>query len=500
MMLLGTLGSYQAGYAQEAEVELPPWARALSPAELQEDWDSLQQWILHTPVDPFAYQSHSQWDSLVAGIDSQLTDSLDNVAFFQLVNPVLSQMGDVHTRIWVPRGFSHYVWNDGFFLPMVVEELSGKMYVMQSRGGVIPPGSLLLEVNGVSGDSIREMLHRHAYTDGRIHSTRNVLLEESFYAQLPMVLDIDTLNEVKVQLPQMDEDSLIEVKGERLNIPTAKIARKKRKEAKVPYDHICHLDYVSGDSVAMMTIGSFSEGSLGKYRRFLKKSFKELAETGTTHLIIDLRDNRGGYLERGPMLYQYMTDSSFKYIDASIVRASRLFKNRIQYILKFPDLAISLFGGQIGKEYISGWKTPTGQYDTLYHDWVEPIKPKRQFSGKVYLLANGGSISNSSLFAHCFVANGRGPLIGEPVGGTVNGTFGNSIYFQLPNSRITGQLSTIRVNLRTGDFNYEPLSLDPDHIVEDKLDDLISGKDTQLQYILEQLIGISALPDSTMEN
>ena len=453
----------------------------MTPTEMKEDMDSLRSHLFQTPTNPYAYISREELEAHFKRIEKKIKKPMPNLAFFRLLNPIVLSLKDIHSRIWLPADQNSYVLSGGHFMPMKVRYLNKRIYVMDDPKKMIPSGSELIAVNGRAIFWTTRSILEATYTDGNIANTRIRLMEESFSNLLPWFAKVDSINTLQVRFYGAKKDTLIQYPGMR--------KEGKKKKVKTRFTDFHQFSILEEDKVAILKIGSFAKGWENRYRSFLRRSFSQIKKEGIENVIIDIRGNKGGYIIRGPELLGYLAKEDYQYAYTSIVKSSSLFKQRIKYSMVVPNLAIPLFRKRIGRELVSGWETPLGAYDTLRWEASKPKPLNRKFSGDVYLLTDGLSISNSCLVHHSFAHNKMGTVVGNTCGCISTGTFGNSVDFRLPNSGIRGRMSTIRLNSDNDNYEFTLEGLKPDHVVEDKLDDLVNKRDTQLEYVLKLIRG-----------
>lgn len=459
----------------------------LSKQELSEDLDSLHAILIHTHSDPYAYMSPETLEAQFDAVRDSIQGEMTATAFYKLINPIFIRLHDIHSRLYLSGRNNSYALNGGYYLPMRVRLLAGKMLLDATKDSLFPRGSEVLSVNDIPAHQISRELLAQSYTDGEIGNTRERVMEEDFFSLFPLFFPVERNNKIRYVVPGATDTLEGELSGIRLIGSKQEVkARKKRqrksgKKKEIPLS----FEIRQPESAMILKINSFSTGSRGQYDRLLKQAFTTLSDQDIEHLIIDLRSNRGGFIDRGTQLMGYLTDAPFPYISHSVVRASPLLKHKIKRGMLFPGLSIALFKGAIGKEIVAGWQNPSGSTDTVYWDPIDPQKPKRQFGGEVYLLVDGLSISNSSLVHSAIRNNQLGVSIGTTCGGTANGTFGNSADFQLPNSRISGKISTIRILSVPDDESYQEQALAPDYLVPVTVADFVADRDVQLEFALE---------------
>ncbi|MEM9932988.1 MAG: S41 family peptidase [Bacteroidota bacterium] len=446
----------------------------IDPNLLKVDLDSLYQLILSTHADPEAFISQEELARTYHELRGQITHPMSAIDFYQLVNPLVTSLKDVHSRIWINLTAAH---RDGYYLPFTIRYLEGKTYLLEEPSGTIPVGSELLTVNGFFIQHIIEALLKEAYTDGETNSTRIRLMEESFKFLLPVYFPIDSSNLIRYTSATDAKDTMrIAYKGVKRKMPT------KKKNAREGKSKPLYWETYPENSVGYLYIPSFSEARRKKYNRELKKAFRTFSALRTKSLIIDVRDNKGGFINRGTELLSYLSPKPYKYIDYTVVKSSQLLKDKIKRNILWPSLSTRLFKKVVDKELVYAWKNEVGQVDTIYWEDIAPHK-KFGFTGDTYLLVNGLSLSNSSLVHQAMSHHNLAISIGEPSGGTSHGTFGHTVGFRLPFSHISGILATIRILAPHSSFEKETLT--PDFVIPDKIEDILNERDSQLDFTWE---------------
>jgi C-terminal processing protease CtpA/Prc len=205
--------------------------------------------------------------------------------------------------------------------------------------------------------------------------------------------------------------------------------------------------------ISGLTIKDFHNDILKTvYKQNFKKAiasyFKQISEAETEHLIIDLRDNQGGDIENGVFLLSYLLDKPF-----SIVKAYFKLKDNQLHTCKGPSL---------------------GQH-----------KPQANtFKGKVYVLINGGSFSNSGIVSSCLKANDRAIFIGQETGGNPNVVNGFTKDITLPNTKIQVQVPCKQL-VMTDKTKNTGHGLMPTVPIQANLTTILEDKDTVLEYTID---------------
>ncbi|WP_194778350.1 S41 family peptidase [Pararhodonellum marinum] len=161
-----------------------------------------------------------------------------------------------------------------------------------------------------------------------------------------------------------------------------------------------------------------------QFAKFLKDTFKTLADKKIKTLIIDLRDNGGGNFMFGEMLLDYLTDMPYT------------IHQKYQY---------DMLGKKVNPKM------------------VNPIRPKSQknrFSGDLFFLTSAYTYSSAATIVAAVKYNGLGKIVGQPIGQPYSG-FIDMMTFQLPHSKLVCGTSTVYyeyagINEKNADLGIPP--------------------------------------------
>jgi len=231
--------------------------------------------------------------------------------------------------------------------------------------------------------------------------------------------------------------------------------------------------------IAQLTYSEFG-GDIEGGETFMKRSFEAIKSKGSTSLIIDLRDNLGGEGELGARMFSYLVGEPFKYYDDCIAtRASGSFG-----LAKYAD---------DGRHYTIPAGMAELRADGKGHIIGEPLMSLQQpskptFTGRVYILMNGGSFSTTAEFLTEVHSHHRAMFIGEESGGAYYGNNSGDVpRITLPNTKMGLFIPLVSGYMATGG-NHEHDALHgiiPTYPVKRTIEDLLSGKDRDMELALE---------------
>ncbi len=181
--------------------------------------------------------------------------------------------------------------------------------------------------------------------------------------------------------------------------------------------------YSKDSTVAVIDINSFG-GS--HWRRFMRRSFKDIKKRKITNLVIDVRDNGGGQIDKGMNFLSYLIH---KPISLPFDRKPNLMLLNPKWkaglgtrITPILFCATPIFGIHKGR-----WR----------HYFIALPKLRNAYKGNVYVLINGKSFSMSAVASSYLKYKAKAIVIGEETGGNVRGS--NAVIsgkIVLPNTHI----------------------------------------------------------------
>jgi hypothetical protein len=212
-------------------------------------------------------------------------------------------------------------------------------------------------------------------------------------------------------------------------------------------------------------IGFFSCTDLKDYIQFYQSTFTKIRDDGIKHLIIDIRDNGGGYSIIADELMQYIINQPFNTTDSAILKVS----NELIATGKVKNKLWDRKDVEPGKTY------------TRIPELIQLRENPLRFKGNTYLLTNNGTFSAAVGFASAFRCYGHGTIIGEETGGvTVN--FGDVHIFKLPNTGLKIMTSWEQAFSSCGIDNQRGVL--PDFEVTNSNWDYVNNKDRVLEFTL----------------
>ncbi|MGZ5222009.1 MAG: S41 family peptidase, partial [Chitinophagaceae bacterium] len=209
--------------------------------------------------------------------------------------------------------------------------------------------------------------------------------------------------------------------------------------------------------------------------------FRELQAKNIHQLIIDLRQNGGGNNENVSTLFSFIARSSFRHLRQAEMLGKTLtwssYISNATGIDRYPRTHPN------GDRYLVN--------DSYSGTRLSHPRDSFHFAGDVVLLTSGATVSAASEFVAVFHDQQRGKIVGEETGGCYYGsTGGNYLQLRLPNSGLEIRIPTIRIFTAVEeDYVKQPKGRGtfPDYTIVPTVEDVMAGKDVQLEKAMELL-------------
>ncbi|MEN0050815.1 MAG: S41 family peptidase, partial [Bacteroidota bacterium] len=213
------------------------------------------------------------------------------------------------------------------------------------------------------------------------------------------------------------------------------------------------LAFNNPNSTAVLTIKDWHNHIVRKYyKQHFKKEiteiFRQIQERNIKNLIIDVRDNQGGDTKNSKLLLSYLLDQPFE-----LVEDYKVAKNGKVVDAKGPQM---------------GWHKVR----------------KERFKGRLFVLINGGSFSNTGIFCSVLKKYNRAIFIGEETGGSEFVICGSPKTVVLPNTKVQVDIPRLQFLIKAYKLN-ELSGVKPNHEIKPTIQDLINEKDVVKEFAIQ---------------
>jgi hypothetical protein len=461
--LLGCVWSFLSGSAQTIPAGL-----------LQEDFRIMRRSLEQAHGGIYRYTSKAEMDRTFDRAYRKIDHPMTELEFWRLAAPVIAHIKCGHTYIWFPKSFQTQFETNTPFFPLEVRVLGKRAYVYQEyiHPGSVMEGAELLSINGQPMKGILERLRSVVTGDGNTSTAKDYRIgHNGGFTVYLYALGIESPFHVTYR------DSSGKQLSEKL-VGLTLPERMKAWQARNPKpDTNADLKFLNHGKIAVLTIRHWYEFADPKrkitFLDFLRQSFSEIQQKGSTDLIIDVRDNDGGLDAPGKQLFSFLWDKPF-YYDTDIRANAREFEH-FKYAPDAKPLSADRFELQAD-----------GKWHHVKHSNMGVQQPSEpNFRGRVFALMNGGSFSTSAEFLSVLHFHRRAKFIGEEeAGGYYGCTAGRIDNVVLPNSKLQLGVGLVTYYQAVSGYKYRDRGVLPDYPVSYTIAELRVGKDKEMDWAI----------------
>lgn len=397
-------------------------------AELQADLKFLHQVLKSNHPSLYWYTTQEKLDSTFEEAIRSLPDTMHETRFKNVVSKIVATVRCGHTVVRFSKQYQKEREADSIsFFPFDVRVWRDTMVVNGSkRSGnfAIQKGTRITAINGKSVPDILQELYQYMSCDGYSIGVNEIRLTYSFPSYYRNIFGDTALFRINYSNDSGPiEEQVVAAYIKAVSLDSAVIAatkknfrQNKEKLSKAAKEKrlqgIRSLTQDTATNTAIVKVASFSKGF--KLKKFYRDAFRTIHKNANEHIIIDIRNNGGGYLSNYIKLAEYLKKQPFHVADSITAISRKLPKGKYLTSAKLNRL-IMFF-------------TSPEKKDGLYHfRWFEKqeYKPRKQnhFNGDIYILTSGNTFSAATLFTANLKEQDNCTIIGEETGG---GAYGNN--------------------------------------------------------------------------
>jgi hypothetical protein len=407
------------------------------PEAMVRDLNYLHETILNTHPTPFGYCSKEEFDGAYNSALASVNSPKTVFEFAQIVASFVKVIRDSHTS-FNPRDLLFLSGKKRKILPFYVMKFNERYYLSRIYMNEIPVGSELLFIGDMSIDSLYRLTRTFCPNEAKTESSTREII--------PKMMG----NVFNAQNHSADETLrfiYVDNKGDtvRRELSYIKLKQFDKKGKWYPSKEI---EYEFIEDVGYLRIYSFESKNEKRFKKMINRFFKKVKESSCTEVVIDVRENRGGYVLLLEHLLSYINlekksyDLIYTYKRSDLDRFETLSRlKKMDFVKKAKRVYPR---GMISKEY-DFYKSSKGSVSSILYEKSLINSNESNFRGKCTLFINGLSMSASVLLASWFEETKRGDLIGSPCFGTVSGTNGNPATIFLKHSGLPVSISTLKL-------------------------------------------------------
>ncbi|MCL4857639.1 MAG: hypothetical protein KJZ55_10300 [Flavobacteriales bacterium] len=222
--------------------------------------------------------------------------------------------------------------------------------------------------------------------------------------------------------------------------------------------------------LAFLDINTFGRKN---YKKYYKKVFKEIRARNINYLVLDIRDNGGGYFLNGNYLLRYLSNKDFTFtFNRPKHKPIKQKYAEMDFFSTLTKFAFSLLPDREKNKTIRN-------YELRYKP-----KKKNRYNEVLYVFTNGGSFSMSSFVAAYLKHQTDAILIGQETGGGEDGS--NAILSHI----LTLPATKIRVHIPFYHLDHKMNNtllgngVMPNIQVKYNIEDILQKKDKEMEELL----------------
>lgn len=426
-----------------------------TPEQVRGDLDAIWSALLDVGPQPFRTADRMAVEALYKATRAAIAQPMSIREAWIVIAPVLGALNDGHVGLGFPNPLDQV---PRLFPLRFVLSSSNDVIVIGDRTGVVPIGSRLVSVEGISSARFR------------------ALTPAAFGGQTP------TLHRKRVSMA--GTRTAVALFGDR---PTYRVRWANEHGAMIAASIPQHAFIRSGSTPQLYTYATLRGGSIGYidyrscedlagFKQFLATTFSTIRENPVQALIIDIRKNGGGHSDLNDVLWTYLTTKPFKQFGGMIEKSCDRLKH--EYGLR---KYVEIYG-------VKAWFAPNG---TILEsgtdpnaDLIGPVSQPLRYHGPVYLLISAETFSSAMSCALAAKDYGLATIVGEETGEPVNST--GEVYTE------TAPATGLRAYLTTKVFlapkpHPSDQGVVPDVVVATTPEDIATRRDPVLERTLAMI-------------
>jgi len=405
----------------------------------------------------YLYQDKTVWQQGLAAFKESVPETAAVQEFFLQTSLFVRQIRGGHTKLYRSEARGAEFVQDRILpvRPLIFEK---RLFIDQILGD-FPDirGAEILKINGEPAAEILKRLTPFVEVDGYGEERKKRQLELDFgniYALFSFYQETDIPLTIATRDGETREIVLLGLDLKAYNNWRRGLAYQ---------NPLFRLEFFDDKKTAYLDVGLFWNRGDETFIDFIPAAFAEIKKRDIEALIIDIRDNSGGYDTYGANLAQYLLAEPFRYFD------------KIEVTDAF--------------QHEEGEATPPqeGKTRVLISDEAFGIKEPfaDRFEGKLFVLINSKTFSTGADFAQTIHHNDAAIFLGEETSG---GYFGNTSWafekLVLPHSGFQIRIP-LGLYYKTGGGLPDGRGVQPDFVIARTPEDLKTNRDPVLEKALE---------------
>lgn len=447
----------------------------LTTTQLKQDLGILRSNLEEVHPGLYTYTPKAKLDSFFEALALKLDNPMTALDFYRLLLPLHTQIRNNHTQISPPESYTAALMSHLPRLPIKLYHRKDSIFVEEdfSNEQAIGAGALVKTINKKPALALFQEMTQWISTDGYNLSFPHFVAGYTFSRRYAYFYGTPSSYTIEF----VDSTGLKKTATIQAITFDQIIANRDSLIGKKPVPKVI-LDYQEKQGLAIMRVGTFQfDKSIAvkpaAYVKFLAQSFKRIKEAGIDTLVLDLRNNGGGFPEAANKLLAYLLTAPVhpikgEYTQTKRIEAPHYFKE--DFFFRHFNRQPKVWDGQ--------------QLNIRGADKVV-VKPKKNaFRGQLYVLINARSASATGelvgqIKSHCNVT-----FVGEESGGNPASIVANDLLtLVLPHSKVNLLLPAVW-SIMNVSFDNKGRGIIPDIECIPSIEAILNNRDEAMEKLM----------------
>jgi hypothetical protein len=438
--------------------------RLYTPAELRSDFSQMYRQLQDASFDAFAYTPKRQLDGFYAQAFAQFDRPMNRFQAKIAFEKFAAKLKMGHARVESPAGdWREYLDKGGKQFPLAIRVVDGRVFVADNLSGVdsLRPGDELLAMNG---QSMSRWLER---TEGHVSAESKYMADSLMEYDFSMYLWVELGEQQGFELQVRRAGSAPYRVHVSARTSTDMAAARTVQGPMLDLDHPMREAKMLAEGVAYLRPGPFynadaktaaDEWNVSAFRAFIDGAFESFARAHAKRLLIDLRGNPGGDNLFSDVMVTWFATRPFRFASAFKVKVSAASVKANADRIAQDAVAAGAVSRQYADLYARARNGDVMDFDIPLAD----PDPEHHFDGKVFVLIDRQSYSNTVAVAATVQDYQFGTILGEPTSDLAT-TYGAMEQFVLPITGLSVGYPKARIVRPSGDLR--PKGVSPDRVI-----------------------------------
>jgi hypothetical protein len=450
--------------------------RLFNADQIRSDFNILTTTVKNYHPACYLYITKDSLDKYIETVSASLNDSMTDNEFHLITRRFLALLHCGHTVAKPSDEWYTFYRANAKFLPFEVLIVDDRLYIKESlaKNVELPAGTEILAIDNIPSavmiNEMKSIQQRDALTESFVYNS----IQKSFrtfhvflYGAKPFYHVTYKNDEGEIATVEMEANAA-KAKPQPVAIDTLKYT--------LTYETNWSELYIANDTshTAYLDIRNFDSM---KYRKYYKRVFQKLKKENISNLIIDMRDNGGGYFPNACYLLRHLMDENLPFI---------FYRPVVRHLKKQKEISMGL-ASRLTKTVFNLIPDRDKNKNIKRYEIQFKISKKKHYYGGLYLIVNGGSFSMSSAAAAYLKYKSKAVLVGEETGGGEEGS--NAVLLHtlvLPNTKINVFIPYYHV-IHKFNEGVSTTGVMPDVKVNYTLEERLRQKDKELEEIMRMI-------------